>query len=114
MKQLDAVIDAIERLQEANKRIEDGGEQLKRHPRYKYIICPMYVTSKYDGDWHYISTSELISLYNVKPNECICANNPGKLYGLRGYKFWYLWPLNSGDYESVINKIKKEELAFPH
>jgi hypothetical protein len=36
----------------------------------KYVICPGYVTSKTDGQRHYIGAMQLIRLYQVDPKEC--------------------------------------------
>ena len=45
----------------------------------KYLICPGMVTSKTDGDRHYITANQLISLYRVKRSECVVMpkNNRG-------------------------------------
>jgi len=36
----------------------------------KYALYPGYVTSKYDGDFHYISANMLLTLYGVLPEQC--------------------------------------------
>lgn len=36
----------------------------------RYAICPGWVTSKEDGDRHFIGSAELMRLYGVKPAEC--------------------------------------------
>lgn len=36
----------------------------------KYVICPGMVTSKADGQRHYIGAEALIRLYGVDPQEC--------------------------------------------
>ena len=41
----------------------------------KYILFPGPVISKYDGDLHYITASQLCELYNVNPMECITYNS---------------------------------------
>ena len=41
----------------------------------KYIVIGGKVESKSDGDIHYISTSQLCSLYGVDPNECFLCRN---------------------------------------
>jgi hypothetical protein len=45
----------------------------------KYLICPGMVTSKRDGDKHYITADQLIRLYKVNPSECVVMpkNNKG-------------------------------------
>lgn len=36
----------------------------------KYVLCPGHVTSKTDGDVHYIDAFTLAYLYKVLPHEC--------------------------------------------
>ena len=36
----------------------------------KYVLCPGPVTSKIDGDRHYITARRLAFLYRVSMNEC--------------------------------------------
>ena len=41
----------------------------------RYLICPGFVTSRFDGDKHYISAKQLMCLYNVYPEECVIADD---------------------------------------
>ena len=41
----------------------------------KYILMPGYITSKNDGDVHFINSHQLIKLYGVKREECIFGDN---------------------------------------
>ncbi len=36
----------------------------------KYVVCPGEVTSKTDGQRHYIGPMQLMKLYGVDPREC--------------------------------------------
>ncbi len=36
----------------------------------KYVLHPGYVTSKADGDRHYINAKQLADLYRIKLTEC--------------------------------------------
>lgn len=36
----------------------------------KYVVCPGEVTSKADGQRHYIGPMQLMKLYGVDPREC--------------------------------------------
>ena len=36
----------------------------------KYVICPGFVTSKTDGQRHYVGPYELMRLYGVDPKDC--------------------------------------------
>lgn len=37
----------------------------------KYVLCPGYITSKTDGQRHYITAPQLMKLYGVRPKECV-------------------------------------------
>ena len=37
----------------------------------KYIVVPGCITSKSDGDTHFISGQHLIRLYRVNPKDCL-------------------------------------------
>ncbi|MCW6598892.1 hypothetical protein [Yersinia ruckeri] len=39
----------------------------------KYLVWPGHVRSQVDGDRHYITAMQLISLYRVRPRDCIIA-----------------------------------------
>ena len=47
----------------------------------KYLVVPDYVISKTDGQKHFITAEELISLYAVNPDECFIASHPAYLEG---------------------------------
>lgn len=36
-----------------------------------YVLCPGFVTSKYDGQTHYIGPMQLARLYGVDVRECL-------------------------------------------
>lgn len=40
----------------------------------KYICYGGYVTSKNDGDFHYVSANKLAILYRINPRECIMVD----------------------------------------
>ena len=67
----------------------------------KYLVIAGYVTSKTDGDKHYIGGSDLIKLYNVDYGDCIIVNPreslddyPDGLIALR--------PLYHGGYDTYL------------
>ncbi len=37
----------------------------------KYVLCPGYVRSTHDSQWHYIGTGRLMHLYALKPSQCV-------------------------------------------
>ena len=37
----------------------------------RYAICPGMVTSRNDGDRHYVGPQQLMRLYQVDPDECV-------------------------------------------
>lgn len=36
----------------------------------RYIIHPGFITSKTDGDFHYVGYQQLVTLYKVDPRDC--------------------------------------------
>lgn len=50
--------------------------------KIKYVLYPGVVTSKYDGQRHFISAATLMRLYRVRPEECLIydANEPKEKY----------------------------------
>lgn len=51
-------------------------------PQVKYAIHPGYVTSRNDGETHFISSAQLMHLYKVNPAECVVAS--------RGRPHWHI------------------------
>ncbi len=47
----------------------------------KYIIFPGYVTSKNDGDSHWISAPQLMRLYGVAPVDCLIFDDRVRFAG---------------------------------
>ena len=43
--------------------------------REKFCLHPGYVTSKHDGDRHYIGAEQLASLYGVDMKDCIVSHS---------------------------------------
>ena len=43
----------------------------------RYLILPVFVTSRNDGESHFISAARLMSLYGVSPGECVIAVTAG-------------------------------------
>ncbi len=39
--------------------------------RYRYAVFPGNVVSQTDGDIHFVNSTELMRLYQVKPDECL-------------------------------------------
>src|SRR5437763_16714066 len=48
----------------------DVGHRSARIALKRYVLCPGPVTSKIDGDLHYITARQLAFLYQVPMNEC--------------------------------------------
>jgi hypothetical protein len=40
----------------------------------RYLLCPGYVTSRHDGDDHYIDAPTLARLYRVPLDECLVGD----------------------------------------
>jgi hypothetical protein len=58
----------------------------------KYVLHPGFITSRTDGDRHYIGDAQLARLYGVPMSECI---KHGVLPGFNGID---LHPQYDGDY----------------
>lgn len=71
----------------------------------KYLVCPGYVTSRHDGDRHYIGAESLMHLYGVKQEECVVWDGfsrwPEDLIPLR--------PRFRGDYEGYLDGVEHPE-----
>ena len=70
----------------------------------KYLVVAGYVTSKTDGDQHYIGASDLIGLYGVNRAECLVANPrmSKEKYKELAKELIVLQPLYHGDYEGYL------------
>lgn len=44
--------------------------------KYKYLVIAGEITSKNDGERHWIGTSKLCALYGVDPKECYRIDRP--------------------------------------
>lgn len=66
--------------------------------RVKYAVYPGYVTSRNDGQRHFIGFSQLVRLYGVKVSECFDATKPQNRVGLGRHSYIRLTPRYSGDY----------------
>jgi hypothetical protein len=70
----------------------------------KYGLRPGWVTSKTDGDRHWVSAEQLARLYQVPMDECVMAPHPTE-YQLVRDRFWKVYgylptlaPRFDGDY----------------
>lgn len=63
--------------------------------KIRYLLCPGYVFSKFDGDRHFISAEKLKDLYGVDWPDCDVLK-PG--INLNKYKYIYLFPRYDGNY----------------
>lgn len=77
--------------------------------RVKYVVHGGYVTSRSDGDEHFIGFRQLCDLYGINPAECI-YDDPHNSERLRGYKRDYinslvhLYVRNDGNYNFIREK----------
>lgn len=46
----------------------------------KYMLCPVYVISKNDGQMHWINAARLAELYRVPISECIQEKDTRGMY----------------------------------
>lgn len=71
----------------------------------KFILVGSTVQSATDGDLHFVSAKELLSLYRLNPNNCILVRDVNELdrYTRQYPHAVVLWPRHDGDYD--IRKI---------
>ena len=60
----------------------------------KYVLCPGYVVSQFDGQEHYVSDRELADLYGVKLQDCMLETDRIRTDD----SVIYLRPRSNGDY----------------
>lgn len=65
----------------------------------KYVLHPGHITSKSDGQSHYINAARLADLYGVSLRTCINADAPEYLAVQHSAaSFTHLYPRYDGDY----------------
>jgi hypothetical protein len=65
----------------------------------RFAVYPGYVTSKTDGDRHWIGFGRLCELYRVPPSMCVDMSDERKTLGLRTEGMIALRPRYHGDYD---------------
>uniref|UniRef100_A0A6M3LH95 Uncharacterized protein n=1 Tax=viral metagenome TaxID=1070528 RepID=A0A6M3LH95_9ZZZZ len=82
-----------------------NGDKMK-----KYIVYPGFVTSRNDGDRHYVSASQLIHLHKVQNSECIIVRGRRDYYKLHGInrELINLIPRSDGNYKSYNKRIQTD------
>jgi hypothetical protein len=66
--------------------------------RPRYVLCPGWIISKNDGDWHYISATKLAKCYGVNLRDCL-IQRPRRILHPRFYpRMVFLEPRFDGDY----------------
>ncbi len=66
--------------------------------RPRYLLCPGYILSKYDGDTHFISAGQLKSLYGVHWQDCDIEKRE---IDHNRYRYIRLFPRYDGDYTKL-------------
>lgn len=65
----------------------------------KYLLCPGYVTSRTDGDRHFIDARRLRELYGVRSEDCEIYNEYlGMVHGYFHDSMIRLYPRADGNY----------------
>lgn len=64
----------------------------------KYILHPGFVSSKNDGDLHYVNCHELSKCYKVNIKECFLDLGENSMKGIDQSKFINLYPREDGNY----------------
>lgn len=67
----------------------------------KYALCPGFVTSRTDGDRHYVGAVNLAELYGVPMSECVIfdPDRPHLAAGVKATGLIFLRPRRDGRYE---------------
>lgn len=73
----------------------------------KYLVIGDWITSKMDGQRHYVPSIKLIELFKLNRDECILAdrNNPKSLVGLNLEDYVVIEPDYKGFYDSVMTRL---------
>ncbi len=66
-------------------------------PKVKYLLCPGYVTSRTDGQIHFVTARQLAMLYGVSLDECVIAES-GAGWVTEPEALLRLCPRYDGDY----------------
>ena len=75
-------------------------EQIKvRTKSVKYLVCGGYITSKEDGNTHFVGAKEVARLYQVHPDECTFFN--ADIHRVRDFRtsLIILKPQEDGNYK---------------
>jgi hypothetical protein len=67
------------------------------HDSPRYVLCPGWITSKNDGQRHFIDAGQLAHLYGVRLNNCLIRHG-STLRGANSQNKVFLYPRFDGDY----------------
>jgi hypothetical protein len=73
----------------------------------KYVLHPQWITSKNDGQRHFIGPKQLASLYRIPIAECIVAGD----FSSEKENLIHLYPSYEGDYDIQANNNPARNLA---
>lgn len=69
-----------------------------RPQKTRYVLHPGWVTSKEDGESHYVTVTALAQLYHIPLGACIDASFTKNFRNDRLNELIHLWPQASGNY----------------
>lgn len=74
----------------------------KREKHIMYAVHPGNVSSRNDGDRHYIGFDELIRLYGVSYKDCVLwdIGRPETFFQRRWEDYVHLFPREDGNYQT--------------
>ena len=78
--------------------------------RRKYALHPGYITSKNDGDRHFISARQLARLYGVKIEECVVWGPEYRPGEWRREDYVHFYPRYDGDYKTPNREPTEREV----
>lgn len=79
---------------------------------FRYVVVPAFITSKMDGDRHYIGADKLMRLYGVDPRECLILDYRGDIIeGTIPKDVIWLTPRYHGDYEGYVERSRRKSTS---
>jgi hypothetical protein len=70
------------------------------------VVVPGYVTSKSDGDRHWVTGAELIRLYRLNPRTTYIWLDESTTAGVPPEQIHWFYPRYDGNYDQVADTVK--------
>ncbi len=80
-----------------------------RKGKLRFAVIPSRITSKSDGDRHYVSASDLVRLYGLQLGEYVVVEPSDPHFDIKTDGLIELWPLYNGNYREFIASIREHK-----